>query len=546
MAVNLRSTAALFRIWLLPLSLLGAAAALVLGGTMLVDSDGAGGFAAAWALLTAPDPQSAAETLSSAGEIVAAVLAIAITVVAIIVELAANRYTHRIPALFLKAPANFLVMGFFIVTALQAIGVSLLFDWSLAGEAEFIPRAGIQVALVMLAGSLLILLPYFGYVFAFLNPMNIIDRIRRDILDDATSSRRASTRQARSVRGIEHISDMALNAVQHHDKGVSVACVEALGSVLLDYQGLRGQLDDEWFSITGERAHDLDFVAMAPEIRDALAARRVWFEVKILRQFQDLFSASLGDVRDIAHLVAIQTRRLGEQAFDEERQEVVRLVVKFFNTYLRAAINGRDVRTAFNVLQQMRIFAERGLSRDDGAMTVEIARYLRYYARIACEARLTFIADTIAYDVCELNEAAYLRRSMAAPSLLKSFLKLDEATATGLDTSGLRGVRKAQAKLATFYLLHGDERPARKIYRDMKREPPVRLAALRDEMLRVEDREFWEINDRGVNLDYLPPERQVLVSTFFGWFEGLKSVDATFSSSGLIDQTLVPTRRRED
>jgi hypothetical protein len=339
---------------------------------------------------------------------------------------------------------------------------------------------------------------------------------------------------------------MALNAVQHHDKSVSVACVEALGVVLLDYQALRDQLDDGWFSIAGDRTHDLDFVAMSPEIRDAIVARRVWFEVKVLRQFQDLFSASLNDVRDIAHLVAIQTRRLGEQAFDEEREEVVRLVVKFFNTYLRAAINSRDVRTAYNVLQQIRLFAERGLERDDGAMTIEIARYLRYYARTACEAQLPFIAETIAYDVCSLNEAAYRCRSLAAPMLLRSFLKLDEATATGLDTSGLRGVRKAQTKLATFYLLQGDEKPARKIYQDMRREPLIRLVALRDEMLRVVDREFWEITDRGINLDYLPPERQVLVGTFFKWFEGLRNVDATHAGAGLIEQTLVPTPRRED
>ena len=42
------------------------------------------------------DSASALAALSSAAEVVAAVLAIAITVVAIVVELAANRYTHRI------------------------------------------------------------------------------------------------------------------------------------------------------------------------------------------------------------------------------------------------------------------------------------------------------------------------------------------------------------------------------------------------------------------------------------------------------------------
>jgi replicative DNA helicase len=33
----------------------------------------------------------------------------------------------------------------------------------------------------------------------------------------------------------------------------------------------------------------------------------------------------------------------------------------------------------------------------------------------------------------------------------------------------LKGVRKAQVKLATWYLLHGDEASAREVFRDMRK-----------------------------------------------------------------------------
>ena len=37
---------------------------------------------------------------------------------------------------------------------------------------------------------------------------------------------------------------------------------------------------------------------------------------------------------------------------------MVELAIKFFNTYLRAAINGGDVRTAYSVIHQYRMLAQ--------------------------------------------------------------------------------------------------------------------------------------------------------------------------------------------
>ena len=64
------------------------------------------------------------DTLASAAEVVAAVLAIAITVVAIVVELAANRYSHQITRLFLREPVNVIVLGIFVVTAVQCVWIA--------------------------------------------------------------------------------------------------------------------------------------------------------------------------------------------------------------------------------------------------------------------------------------------------------------------------------------------------------------------------------------------------------------------------------------
>ena len=83
-------------------------------------------------------------------------------------------------------------------------------------------------------------------------------------------------------------------------------------------------------------------------------------------------------------------------------------------------------------------------------------------------------------------------------------------------------MRKAQAKLATYYLLRGAEARARAIFDDMAHESPERLRSIRDEMLSVTAKDFWEVVDRGTNFDYLDDARKARLREFFGWFARLE------------------------
>ena len=44
------------------------------------------------------------------------------------------------------------------------------------------------------------------------------------------------------------------------------------------------------------------------------------------------------------------------------------------------------------------------------------------------------------------------------------------------------------------------------------------------ELERVETQEYWEVSDRGINFEWLPPDRRATLETFFGWFGPMKSV----------------------
>jgi hypothetical protein len=240
--------------------------------------------------------------------------------------------------------------------------------------------------------------------------------------------------------------------------------------------------------------------------------------MKVLRQYQTIYHEALNRMRDIDYVIAIDTRRIATRASEQQNRELFDLTLKFFNTYLRATINARDVRTAYNVLNQYRLLAEAVLDEVRGARAIEIARYFKYYGLTAYGAKLPFILETIAYDLCALCELAFDRKSPAAPELLRIFLQVDKESEGEVQEQSLRGVRKAQVKLATHYLVSGDEKLARDVYRDMEKERPERLASIRDELLGVSSAEFWEISDRGVNFDYLPPQQKYALITFFEWF----------------------------
>jgi uncharacterized membrane protein len=514
------------RIWLLPLSIVGGVSMTLFVLTYLIDNGSRTDPLELLFRLTHPNPAAAANTLANSGEIVAAVLAIALTVVAIVVELASNRYTHRVTELFVGEPINFAVMSLFVVTALQGVWVTMTFDEGdvSSGREAFVPYAGIGVTTLLLTVCLLILLPYFNFVFAYLNPISIVDRIYKHTVKALRGDARdVAALQQEAVRGVEQIGEVALNSMENRDKGVSMAAVDALHELLRDYQKARTQLPEAFYALDGDLAHNADFVSMDPAVLADVGARRIWLELKIMRQYQMVFGDSLVRMRDVSYLIAINTRRTADEAAKAERHELVQLSIKFMNTYLRMAINGTDVRTAYSVIHQYRLLAQNLLSYRGGAHSLEIARYFSYYGHLSFDAKLPFILETIAYDLCTLSEAAHKAGSPIMDELLAIFLRIDKkdgGEAQAQDAS-LRGVRKAQVKLATFFLERGDEARARRVQKDMADEGPERLASIRDELMRVDSPEYWEIIDRGFNFDYLPPERKAMLARFFGWFGAL-------------------------
>ena len=484
------------------------------------------------------DPDTLQNALGSLAQIIAAVLGIAITVVSIVVQLAANRYTSRVADMFFRDKTNLAVMGFFVVSCINAVWVSL------AVSRAYVPTATVVVTIMIVTASLLALIPYFAYVFDFLDPQKVIDRIGQQTLrnalhDDGRSPADTATRQGQTVTSMEQLADIAVNALAQKDKVIASDAIRALRGVLVRYLPEKRHLPPAWFAIGSALRDNPDFVALAPVSLDDLARERTWLEWKGLRQIRAVFGEAQKDMPEMAHVVAIETRYVGEAALAAGDVPVAALAVKFMNTYLRTALNARDVRTAYNVLNQYRQLAE-AMLRAPGPDAVErlgeIASRFKYYAQLAQGMGLGFVAETAAYDLCTLCELAAEGASPVHDRLLATFLDIDKEAEDSTQERALRGIRKAQAKLAAYYLLRRMLEHAKKIFADMSLETTERLRSIRDELLSITSKDFWEVTDRGTNFDFVDEARKERLREFFGWFPNLGEpsvpVRATTAHSG--------------
>jgi hypothetical protein len=462
------------------------------------------------------DPGSITDAVSALAGVIAAVLGIVVTVVSIIVQLSADRYTG-VTRMFVGDRINVGVLAYYVVACVCGVWLSV------ALQGDYVPRAVLVAMLVMTSGGLVLMGPYFGYVFWFLEPRNIVDRIQVDAVKRTTRGAleagrdRCLAAQAATLESMEELTDITSNSISGKDKIIASAAVDALKDFTLAYLKVKAQANPAWFTVGPGIRQNPDFVAMAPESLAELEERRTWVEWKVMRQYLGIYNEALATMRDINYLIAIDTRYVGEAAAKLGDRELVNLVFRYMNSYLRATLNARDVRTAYNVLHQYRLFVESMLRAGHGPAALEGVKYMKYYGHVSFDMKLPFVTETVAYDVSTLCEIANQVGAKEEPEMLAEFLELDQPLLARSQEKALLGVRKAQVKLASYYLWTGQEQSARTICRDMAEEPRERLLAIRQQLEGVTSKDFWEIIDRGRNFEYMPDGQRECMKTFFGW-----------------------------
>ncbi len=469
--------------------------------------------------LSIQDPDDLKGFVSVLAEVLSGVLGFTISVVAIVVQLSADRFTPKVTELFIREKVNFSVILFLIVANLIAVWTTFI-----VGFLED-PLGLVVLNLVLGTLSFFVLIPYFIFVFNFLQPTSIIRKIEQQIRQAVTHSLSLSNIESEVIpahrqclTALDEIKEIALSAIRQRESLIMLNAIDSYKAFAFFYGVCKHKLPPYWFLLTQPIYRDPDFVSVdITKLRD-IEAQRLWLEVKIFRQYQSIFNDSLNQMREACYVISINTREIAERALHRNQQEISVLCIRFFNTYLRSVINTRDIRTGYNILKQYRLIAEAALQTHNDALALEIAQHFRYYSLLSYKAGLFFLSETFAFDLGILSQMCCDYHSDITPELLGIFLKIDQDPESEQQENTLRGIRKSQIKLAAYYLNLGYKKLAYLIYRDMKDEPLARLRIIQDE-LQATPTDFWEFSDRGENFYYIEPELRKGITTFFTWFE---------------------------
>jgi hypothetical protein len=373
------------------------------------------------------------------------------------------------------------------------------------GVAEQHPP-GLLVGLNLLLGtaSFLVLIPYFRFVFHFLQPASIIHRIEQQVrqailgslasrsrrsrqrcgalsrrLGSTSSSDRVSgteslqrrfswqqpsapepcvTAHQRCLSALDEIKSIATSALRQQEGSILLEALDSLKSLWVFYAAHKAQLPPAWFLLTPALWRDPDFASVDRGLLGRIEAEGSWLELKILRQYQALFAEGLNGMRQASTLVAIHSRELGIRALEAQQLTVAGWVIKFFNTYLRAVINARDIRSGYNLLKQYRLLAEAALQHRQSALVLQIVGYFRYYSLIAYKAGLFFLSETFGFDLGMLAQSSCALGSETTEAIVQALLRLDQdpVRVSGTESlseqqeTTLRGIRKTQVRLAAY------------------------------------------------------------------------------------------------
>jgi hypothetical protein len=425
----------------------------------------------------------------------ASTLGILMAIVLLMVQLTAQRYSFNIIGMFIANPRNVALVVLFIVTISFNLWLAASVDES------YIPRAGVYLALGMGTLCFGLLIPYFRYLFDSLTPHHLLDGLQRETLgafDSATRRRRLDWARDLAYGKVLQTGDIARTAVALSDADVAAHSVWSLYGTLRKYLEYKPRLPKEWFAFE-DRFFRERHALVIQEIRES----GTWFERHLFEELQVAFSNSLNRLEAVNTAIAMCCRLAGERALDYRDDAALGVVMKFFNTFLRAALNARDARAGYHVLYQYELLASTALdNRAD--VTLGVARRIGYYGEAALTSGLVWMAVAAAQDLRSLAEAS--NRSHVARDTVRQIQQelIDLVlNAEARQSPATEMLRKAVLALGSFHLHQREEELARHLASALAQVEPRTLAALVEELRAVTEPQFWELTERVVNFDYV-------------------------------------------
>jgi hypothetical protein len=341
------------------------------------------------------------------------------------------------------------------------------------------------------------------------DPTNILERLKQDIcrtLDAAETGRvNAAAAQKLLHDRLHQIGTIILKTIDRAERSVTLEGTAVLEGILTHYGERKAKMPVAWFQL--DRA---DFVGLSAEALAILQEERTWVEYRVLNHIFLAYQAALAKSQDVISSLSECTRSIALRCAARGDDRAMELAVKFFNNYLREAIKRKDLHAVYDLFYQYRLLADSLWDRTE--LLKKIGDYFRFYSDRAEEMGLGFVPQIVAVDLGWIVRHAYAHQSPAASHLLDAFL--------GLKHQGDRVMAERmliiKAKLILGAYFHGEKltAEARRIGDNLADIPADHLAAIGRELLTLKDRHFWEVTDRQVMFEWVPPEERPQLQDF--------------------------------
>ena len=455
------------------------------------------------------DPQNVSSAIGGYIELLAAILGIMITVVAIVLQLAAQRYGTSLIDLFLSDNVNRVYFVLLVCSLLYAILIVF------ATKEAFFPNFAIEILLLLTLVEISLLGPYFLFVFRFLTPTNLLTSIQeanKESIINATQSVNSPNLkryQSEVASCLEQVTDTALSASTQMDRNLGLMAIDQIREMLLDYAGHKENLPDDWFHVSSEH-----FIAISSEFYDEICENRLWVETKSFMDMDLIFKNCISNMPDAISAIAYNTRIIGESAIKHQDDYLLEMAVKFYNTFIRVSINNKNVRAIFNLFYQYRLLAE-SVFEYDTKLAEKILSYFKYYGEFCLQQGLGFALFTAAFDLGGMVATAYDKKLENIKDLLLIFMTVEDTVDKQKNMFVYTGIRNAQLILATYLLSRGDDILLPIVVEDLKEESLSQLIKWRDGLLAIKDRKFFEITDRGYTFEYIDENQKEYLKLFY-------------------------------
>jgi len=442
-----------------------------------------------------PDPAAAAGTLGLVGGAEGVTLSIVIVSVVFGIQTTSSRYSPRIMGIFTRNPLNALVLSFALA--------SILYTFLVRAEVKvnYVPTWSVAAAVTLALVNFAILLPYVGYIFEVMRAETLVSgimrRARRE-LRAAEHSQQSHRHRSALMTSVAQITDIAFGSIQLGDVPICVLSIEVLGQLIADdYLPIKKGFKSDWFKV----GHT-EMPGASDQILAEVNRAGTWFSYTIMSSFVDMIGLTPVHRKEAVHAIAVATRNVGVAAIEVGDKEVAELSIRFFNTYLRTAINQSAPTFASAIMNEYRRLAIGCLEwRPD--LAVEAAAHLLRYGRHFDEAGMPAIFGAAAEDVADLAIEARARDPQVTHRLALLMVRNLLDLIPNARPIGLNGLFKGVAKL-TFWAMAADQKDvAHILVEGIAAAPPDFVDAALDRMESMQNGLFWEVNERVIAFDWV-------------------------------------------